>query len=180
MRKRRRAGRPRKPVIDRDRILAAGLALLEAKGLEATTMRAIARRLRVDPMALYHYFDDRDALLREAAARTYAQLAPRRARGWRARLGALAVAYVRLLAPSGELLRYLTRHADAARAPTARFAAFFREAVSPLRLTPRRFRAAHDAYVDFLHGFALSGAMPGDRLRAELDVILAGIAACRR
>ncbi|KAB2893311.1 MAG: helix-turn-helix transcriptional regulator, partial [Kofleriaceae bacterium] len=47
VRKRRSAGRPRKPVIDRERILGAGLALLEARGLEGTTMRALARRLRV-------------------------------------------------------------------------------------------------------------------------------------
>jgi AcrR family transcriptional regulator len=175
--RRRRAGRPRTAVIDRERILAAGLELLEAGGLERATMRAIARRLRVDPMALYHYFRDRDALLRAAADHAYARLAPRRARGWRARLEALAVAYTRLLYRSGELLRYLTRRATAARGPTERFAALFHDAVAPLCLPRARAQLAHDTFVDFLHGFALGRPVPRARLRAELTVMFAGIRA---
>lgn len=140
-------------------------------------MRAIARRLRVDPMALYHYFRDRDALLRAAAEQAYARLAPRRARGWRARLEALAIAYTRLLRRSGELLRYVTRTAAAARGPTERFAALFHDAIAPLRLPRARARAIHDVFVDFLHGFALGGPVPRARLRAELTVLFAGIRA---
>lgn len=180
VRKRRRAGRPRKPVIDRERILGAGLALLEARGLEGTTMRALARRLRVDPMALYHYFPDRDAVLRAAAERVYAGLSPRPARGWRGRLEALAVAYVRLLGRSGELLRYLTHDAQAASGPSARFAALFHAGIASLQIPPRAARVAHDAFVDFLHGFALAGPGARARLRAELAVLLGGIAALSR
>ncbi len=179
-RNRRRAGRPRRSVIDRERVLDAGLALLEERGLEHTTMRGIARRLGVDPMALYHYFPDRDAVLRAAAERVYAGLSPRRARGWRGRLHALAAAYVDLLRRAGELLRYLTRSALAAREATARFRALFDAAIVPLRFSPATARAAHDAYVDLLHGFALGGDAPRARLRAEVAVLLAGFGALAR
>lgn len=181
----RRPGRPSRAAITRDKILDAALEILERDGLGGVSMRALARALEVDPMALYHYFEDRDALLAAAAARAYRGLdADAGTRGtWRERLRSLAVAYVELLATSGELLRYLTTHVAAASVPTELFAARFAQATSALALTPARRRAAHDVFVDFLHGFALAvprmGLSPSlrRRLHAELDVLLAGIAA---
>src|SRR3954470_8344091 len=87
-------GRPRanEPKLSRDQILDAALALLAEAGLGALTMRALARRLGIDPMALYHYFADKEALLGAAADRSFAALRPRMPRtgDWRARLRALA------------------------------------------------------------------------------------------
>jgi AcrR family transcriptional regulator len=54
-------GRP--PQISRDAVLAAALRLADADGLEAVTMHAVARSLRVTPMALYRHVDDKNALL---------------------------------------------------------------------------------------------------------------------
>jgi AcrR family transcriptional regulator len=171
----------RKPTISRDRLLDEALALLEGRGLAAVTMRALAARLGVDPMAAYHWFPDKDALLRAAAARAYGRLAPRAPRRshWQGRVAALAHAYVALLARHRELLRYLTA-GDAAPA-AAIFDAHFAAAIAPLRLAPRAYRTAQHALVDFLHGFALAG--PGLRRRAlddELRVITLGISSLAR
>ena len=53
----------RTPQISRDAVLAAALRLADAQGLEAVTMHAVARSLRVTPMALYRHVDDKNALL---------------------------------------------------------------------------------------------------------------------
>lgn len=158
--------------------------MLEAKGLEAFSMRALARQLRVDPMALYHYFPDKHALLRAAAAELYATLPPARTRGtWQQQLLALAESYLALLARAGELLRYLSAGGEAAAEPTRVVQERFRAVTASLALPPARARAAHDVFVDFVHGFSLgvprTGMTPALRrmLRAELGILVAGIAA---
>ncbi|WP_254896695.1 TetR/AcrR family transcriptional regulator C-terminal domain-containing protein [Amycolatopsis sp. Hca4] len=58
-----RRGRPPQSVLSRERILLAGLALVDEEGLAAVSMRKLARRLDVDPMSLYNHVDGKDALL---------------------------------------------------------------------------------------------------------------------
>ncbi|WP_410596945.1 TetR/AcrR family transcriptional regulator C-terminal domain-containing protein [Amycolatopsis sp. lyj-23] len=58
-----RRGRPSQAVLTRERILLAGLALVDEDGLAAVSMRKLARRLGVDPMSLYNHVDGKDALL---------------------------------------------------------------------------------------------------------------------
>lgn len=54
-------GRP--ALIDRDAVLAAGLAIADERGLEAVTMQAVADRLEVTPMALYRHVANKADLL---------------------------------------------------------------------------------------------------------------------
>ncbi|KDN18039.1 TetR family transcriptional regulator [Amycolatopsis rifamycinica] len=49
--------------MSRERILLAGLAMVDEEGLAAVSMRKLARRLGVDPMSLYNHVDGKDALL---------------------------------------------------------------------------------------------------------------------
>lgn len=58
-----RAGRGPVPTFDRDRIAAAGVALADADGLPAVTMRAVAATLGAGPASLYRYVATRDELL---------------------------------------------------------------------------------------------------------------------
>ncbi|MCZ4122804.1 TetR/AcrR family transcriptional regulator [Streptomyces sp. H39-S7] len=58
-----RAGRGPTPTFDRDRIAAAGIALGDADGLPAVTMRAVAVALGAGPASLYRYVATRDELL---------------------------------------------------------------------------------------------------------------------
>jgi AcrR family transcriptional regulator len=171
-------------VVSRDLVLTTALALLEEGGLEAVTMRALARRLAVDPMAPYHYFPDKDAILHAAAARVYSELRVKvpSAAGWRDRLVALANAYLALLARSGELLRYLSTRQEAVELPARTFDAYFKVAVEPLTMPDPVYEAARGALVDFIHGFSLAlqgrGSAKSRRdFKAELDVVLAGIEA---
>ena len=49
--------------LSRDAIVAAGIALADAEGLESLSMRRLATALGVNPMSLYHHVRDKDALL---------------------------------------------------------------------------------------------------------------------
>lgn len=49
--------------LSRDAIVAAGIALADADGLESLSMRRLATALGVNPMSLYHHVRDKDALL---------------------------------------------------------------------------------------------------------------------
>jgi TetR/AcrR family transcriptional regulator, tetracycline repressor protein len=55
--------RERVPV-DRQRIAATAREMIDEVGVEKVTMRAVAARLDVSAMALYHHVEDKDELLR--------------------------------------------------------------------------------------------------------------------
>ncbi|MDQ4070359.1 MAG: TetR/AcrR family transcriptional regulator C-terminal domain-containing protein, partial [Actinomycetota bacterium] len=59
-----RPERPGAPApLDRATILSAAVALVDAHGLAALNMRALARQLGVGTMSLYHHVPNKDALL---------------------------------------------------------------------------------------------------------------------
>ena len=65
-------GRPtRGQGVTREAILDAAQALLDEDGDAALTMRALAARLGVTPMSLYHHLPDRAGLLQALSARIY-------------------------------------------------------------------------------------------------------------
>lgn len=47
----------------KDRILSAARVVLENEGIEGLTIRRVAQRAELSPMALYRHFADKDALL---------------------------------------------------------------------------------------------------------------------
>lgn len=168
-------GRPRanEPKLSRDGILDAALLLLSEVGSKGLTMRALARRLGTDPMALYHYYADKEALLAAAGERSFTSLRPRMpATGdWRARLRALSRAYLRTLHRSRELLLYVT---DAGRV-SAPFDEHFFAAIAPLALSERNRLVCRDALVDLLHGISLAGTSHDPS--PQLDVLFLGMRA---
>ncbi|MGH3303777.1 MAG: TetR/AcrR family transcriptional regulator [Streptosporangiaceae bacterium] len=84
----------RKPKAERTaEILDAAIALADAEGLAAVTLRAVAQRVGVTAMALYGYFPDKDSLLDAMADRVIGEVFPgpyAALPGWRDRLQAAA------------------------------------------------------------------------------------------
>jgi AcrR family transcriptional regulator len=106
----RRGPRPRRSIDD---VVEAALAFADEAGLEALTIRALARTLQLSPMALYTYVPGKAELLDVMLDTLYLRMerpawSPRD--GWRARLSAVAAANRALLA----------EHPWAARVSTAR------------------------------------------------------------
>ncbi|MBZ4020678.1 TetR/AcrR family transcriptional regulator [Streptomyces purpurogeneiscleroticus] len=58
-----RTGRGRKPAFSREAITAAAVALADAEGLDAVTMRRVAAEVGAGVMSLYSYAPDKETLL---------------------------------------------------------------------------------------------------------------------
>ena len=56
------------------RVVDGALSLAEAEGLEAVTVRRLAKKLGVTPMALYWHFSSKDELLDGMAARIFEEV----------------------------------------------------------------------------------------------------------
>ncbi len=73
--------------LTRERVLDAALALVDAEGLDALTMRRLGQELDRDPMSLYRYADSRANLLDGVAETVLAQLViPADGTDWEAQL----------------------------------------------------------------------------------------------
>ena len=57
-----------------DRIANVALTILENEGPEAVSMRRVAEAVGVTPMAIYHHFPSREALLNTITDREFAKL----------------------------------------------------------------------------------------------------------
>ena len=53
----------RRPALTREQILTAAVAIIDADGVEALTMRRLGQALDRNPMAIYRHASDKDALL---------------------------------------------------------------------------------------------------------------------
>jgi TetR/AcrR family transcriptional regulator, tetracycline repressor protein len=92
-----RGGRP--ALITKDDVVAAAIALVDAEGLDALTMRAVGARLGVAAMSLYRHLPGRDAVLAAVVNRLVSEVAvdlPADA-GWPDALRAFALGYRAML-----------------------------------------------------------------------------------
>ncbi len=159
----RSRGRPRadESSVSPARILSEALALLDGEGFESLTMRAVAMRANVNPMTIYHHFQDRDGLIKAMAESVYADVAAPLEGTARSQIEGLLGAY------RAKVVRY----------PGLTLAIFNRPAVFPgharritdsltdllkeLGLSPSRALLWVHILVDYTHGAALAVAMDG-------------------
>jgi AcrR family transcriptional regulator len=66
--------RDRERAETREKILDAAREMFATRGVEATTMRAIAERIEYTPTAIYHHFKDKDELILEICHADFAKL----------------------------------------------------------------------------------------------------------
>ena len=156
--------RGRRPGLNVSRVVETGIALADAEGLEAVTMRRVAQDLGVVPMTLYTYVPDKATLLELMLDRVYLAMerVERPDRPWRERLAAVAEENRRLYA----------EHPWAAELPASRpplgpgvMAKYEHElkAFAGCGLDD----VATDAALTFLIGFVQSSARAAADVRAE-------------
>ncbi len=83
---------PPRDALSYDRVLQAALALVDAHGLEALSMRRLGTELGVEAMSLYRHVPSKDALLDamvDAIVQSWIDETPSTADDWRARLSAI-------------------------------------------------------------------------------------------
>ncbi|QGZ50009.1 TetR family transcriptional regulator [Streptomyces sp. QHH-9511] len=86
--------------LDRDRIVAASIRMLDEEGLAKFSMRRLAAELNVTAMSLYWYVDTKDDIIEFALDALYGEIdlaAVDAAEGWQGRIRALALAFRRML-----------------------------------------------------------------------------------
>ncbi|WP_211265467.1 TetR/AcrR family transcriptional regulator [Actinacidiphila oryziradicis] len=69
-----RMARPRKPLLSRERIVSAALALVDAEGLQSVSTRRLAAELGVSGPSLYNHFATKDEILDAVADTVVAQV----------------------------------------------------------------------------------------------------------
>lgn len=180
--------------LDRDRITAASVRLLDAGGLARFSMRRLAAGLGVTAMSLYWYVDTKQDLLELALDRALGELRPPAAvaegtaegtgegtaeggggAGWPGQLQTLARGYRRVVAdhpwvaPLAAAFPNIGPHARA-------FDAALQRLLDATGLVDAARTGAHQAVSQFLHGCGgtVRRAPEGDFCLA-LDVLIAGI-----
>ncbi|MEU8540037.1 TetR/AcrR family transcriptional regulator C-terminal domain-containing protein [Streptomyces sp. NPDC048717] len=86
--------------LDRERIVAASIRMLDEDGLAKLSMRRLATELNVTAMSLYWYVDTKDDIIEYAIDSCYEEIdlaEVAAADGWRERIRVLALAYRRML-----------------------------------------------------------------------------------
>lgn len=108
------SGNGREIRLTEHRIYAAALALIDAHGIDALTMRRLAAVLEVNPMSLYHHVANKAALLRGAIGLVAGTLRlPVPSDGpWEQRLRLLAEAFRDLSRTHRDLVRHVFANPD--------------------------------------------------------------------
>ena len=76
-----------RPALSRDRVVEEAVALADESGLSALSMRALATRLGVEAMSLYHHVSSKDALLDAMVDAVFAEMhLPAAGGDWRAQV----------------------------------------------------------------------------------------------
>ena len=101
-------------MVSQESIVEAARDLLTEGGLQALSMRAVANRVGVSATAIYHYFENKEALVRGVVATGFRRMesylrsaAERHSPGSRERLYAFAEAYLRFALENREYFQVL-------------------------------------------------------------------------
>lgn len=156
----RSRGRPRadENSVSPARILSEALALLDDEGFENLTMRAVAMRANVNPMTIYHHFQDRNGLVKALAESVYADVAMPPEGTVRSRIEGLLGAYrAKVLRHPGLTLAIFNRPAVFPDHAT-RITESLTDLLKELGLSPSRALLWVHILVDYTHGAALAVA----------------------
>ncbi|MCZ4253902.1 TetR/AcrR family transcriptional regulator [Sulfitobacter sp. G21635-S1] len=150
--------------VSRDDMVLAALELLDREGVDAFTMRALAKRLGINPMTIYHHFGGRDGLIGAMSDAVYAQVkAPVDGTPFDRIEGLLKAYQAQVLRHPALTLLIFSRpmvFPQQAERITNMISAFLAEGGLP----DHKARLWRDILVDFTHGAALATAMSGRRL----------------
>ncbi|WEM44837.1 TetR/AcrR family transcriptional regulator (plasmid) [Photobacterium sp. DA100] len=165
----KKRGRPSTsaPVLSKERIIECANTLM-AKDSKIPSIRKLAASLEVDPMAIYYYFTNKQALLEAVTVSLVAKIyTPKPSGDWQHELPKLCESYLNLLAQYPGLLETLL--GMTAHGPAAVFTERFDLAVKELSLEQELRNNALSMLADYLHGYALAmSCQAGDELKVDM------------
>lgn len=156
-------GRGRPPAaaapLDDAALAAAGLALLDEGGEAAVTVRGVARRLGVTPMAVSHRTGGRDGLLARVVAAAHQGFAPPEGEAGAEEVTAALVAYAEAARRHPAAVAALFARPDLMPPALAAFTDWLRAQVA--RADPQGADRGVSLLVDYAHGHLLAAAQGG-------------------
>jgi AcrR family transcriptional regulator len=162
-------GRPSQPRLTQDDILTESLALL-AKGERALTIRALAQRLTVTPMAIQHHIGTRDALIRTLSDHVLSPVETPDEGPPATRLRALLTAYTKAITTYPNLTLALFRIPGPLPSEAQRITDALDTILADLTPNPRLWR---DILIDWSHGMTL--AQSNEDPQPALDALLTAL-----
>ncbi|TWV37767.1 TetR/AcrR family transcriptional regulator [Streptomyces misionensis] len=165
----RRGGRTGQPSgLDRERITAVSVRLLDAEGLARFSMRRLAAELNVTAMSLYWYVDTKDDLFELALDAAFGELrlpGEDDAADWREQLRALAAEYRGLLVRHPWLSRLAGQYLNIG--PRALdFSRTVQHVIGRSGLPAHRVMSAISAVFQFVYGYGTTEAQFMSRIAA--------------
>ncbi|MBY5946686.1 TetR/AcrR family transcriptional regulator [Photobacterium rosenbergii] len=153
--------------LSKERIIESANALMAKEG-KIPSIRKLAANLDVDPMAIYYYFANKQALLEAVTVSLVKKLySPDPNGNWQQELAKLCHSYLNLLAQYPGLLETLlgmTSHG-----PATVFTERFDLATAGLPLDDELRNNALSMLADYLHGYALAmSCQAGDELKVDM------------
>ncbi|WP_341665738.1 TetR/AcrR family transcriptional regulator [Vibrio sp.] len=135
-------------------ILETAKYLMKRDG-KVPTIRSLAAKLNVDPMAIYYYFKNKNALLEALTTSLVAEIhQPQESSNWQAELKRLCVSYIQLLRENNGLLQ--TMLSMSSYGPAQVFTERYQTIIAPLDLNKKVAKDGLDLLADYLHGFVFS------------------------
>ncbi len=147
--------------LTRERILEAALMLVDEEGIEALSMRRLAKELGVDPMAIYHHLSNKRALLSALIKEVFSGMRVMNLKGtgdWRGRVRAWALAFREVARAHPKLVPQLASHPEAAAEATLESTEELYAAFEAAGMKPYQVVGAVGVVIDYLNGFALAEA----------------------
>ncbi len=165
-------GRPSRPRLTQTAILTEALTLLN-EGDHALTLRALATRLNVTPMAIQHHIGSRDALIRALADHVHAPVIAPDAGPPHHRLRGLVTAFAATTRAHPHLTLALFRIAGPLPPQAQRITDALETLLGEAGLAAPAARLWRDILIDWAHGMALAQS-PDDPAPA-LDALLSAL-----
>ena len=150
--------RERREPLTRERVVDAALAIMDAEGLEAVTMRRVAREVGVEAMSLYNHVRDKDDLLQGVCDRVMSSFDfPRTTGDWGERCREAARSWRRLLGAHPDVMRLFaeTHGPSPTSADSLRPTEFALSLLKEAGLSDRDTVQAFHAFGGYIQGFVM-------------------------
>ncbi len=167
----KKRGRPAGKVsqLSADGILETAKYLIKEEG-KVPSIRSLATQLSVDPMAIYHYFKNKDSLLEALTTSLVVEIyVPQAGSDWQDELKRLCISYIELLREYSGLLH--TMLSMTSHGPAQIFSERYKIIVSPLTLPKKAEKDGLDLLADYLHGFAFALSCCHDQSRIKTEMM---------
>ena len=158
---RAKAGRPpkHKPRVQKHEIVEAALELLDDEGVQGLTMRALGRRLKVNPMTLYHHIGGRADLLQSLSDHVYDRVTSKDSGTAREKIESLLTSYYRAVMKHPQLSLGIFSTPGSLSKEAVRITDELLTLLGEAKLPPARAKLWLSILIDFTHGSSLATAM---------------------